>query len=267
MVALVAALAAGCSAAPLVGGNAGFDGGSASFDAGNAGFDSGSDLGGASCDQLVAWHAVALTEALVCTPGAPNQCQALAEVVPLACPTNACENYEYVNDVTRAKAFLGSWYQSCVPSDPCSEVLACIGTAPRATCVPTSPGASTGTCTPSPSDGVSTVAPDGGESCYQLSNDYTAAVRAALACTPGASNQCQAQVTPNLFPCGDCQTMEAANDATAVNAIWQRWAAQCADTADCLQVGCHPPPGQTGVCVPVDGGPLGGICVNSTPTD
>jgi hypothetical protein len=234
---------AGCSGAPLVGGTTGRD--------------AGTDLGGASCDQLVARHAVALTQALACTPGAADQCQALAEVVPLACPSYACENYEYVNDRTQANALLASWYQSCVPSDPCPNgVLDCIGTAPRATCVPITPGASTGTCMPSP--------PDGDATCYQLANDYAAAVRASLACTPGAPNQCQAQVTPSLFPCGDCQTMEAANDATAVNAIWQRWSAQCAVPADCAPVGCHPTPGQTGVCVRVDGGPLGGICVNST---
>jgi len=248
------ALVAGCSGTPLVGGTTGRD--------------AGADLAGASCDQLVAWHAVALTEALACTPGAPNQCQALAEVVPLACPSNACENYEYVNDTTQANAFLHSWYQSCVPRDPCPNgVLACVGTAPPATCVPTGPGASTGVCTPAPRDGGAALAPDGGESCYQLSNDYTAVVRAALACRPGAPNQCQTQVTPNLSACGDCQTMEAANDATAVNAVWQRWFEQCVGTAACAQVGCPPIPGQTGVCVPVDGGPLGGVCVNSTPSD
>jgi hypothetical protein len=243
------AVVAGCSAAPLVGGTTGRD--------------AGTDLAGASCDQLVALHTVALTHALACTPGAADQCQDLAEVVPLVCPSNACENYEYVNDRTEANALLGSWLQSCAPapSDRCSNgiVLACLATAPRATCVPIGPGASTGICQPSP--------PDGDANCYQLSNDYTAAVRASLACMPGAPNQCQAQVTPNLFACGDCETMEAANDATAVNAVWQKWSAQCAVPADCAPVVCHPPPGQMGVCVRVDGGPLGGICVNSTPTD
>jgi hypothetical protein len=264
--------AAGCGASPLTGRTAGSAGAPGS---GGGDQDRGQQVVGgatdaaADCDQLAAAHSLALSKALACTPGAPNQCQTLAEIVPLACPSYACaENYEYVNDGAEANALLKRWSQACVPSDPCPNgTLACLATAPRATCVPTTPGASTGTCMPSPSDGGAGVAPDGGESCDQLAADYRAAFRAALACVPGAPEQCLARVSPYLGACNDdCVTMTAANDATAVTAALRRWAAQCAPAAACPSVACTPPPGQTGGCVPVDGGGTSGICVNSTPS-
>jgi hypothetical protein len=282
--AAVALAAAGCSGTRLTGGDPDSggescttangclrgSGGIVGLDGGSAGGSGGT--GGQSCDQLVAAHTVALTKALACTPAAPNQCHALAQVVPLACPTDACENYQYVNDNTQVNALLLDWIGACPPNGfgYCPNgVLACGPHAQPSICVPTSPGASTGTCMPSPHDGGLGLAPDGGESCDQLAADYSGAVRAALACTPGAPNQCQARISPNLTPCdNDCATMEAANDATGATAAWQRWATRCVGLGVCTLANCNPPSGQVGVCVPIDGGiPTGGICVNSTPTD
>jgi hypothetical protein len=111
--------------------------------------------------------------------------------------------------------------------------------------------------------------PDGGESCDQLVADYTAAVIAALACTPGAPNQCQSYVSTTAANGPDpCRPMTVVNDPTGVNAALQRWSAQCQVTDAILLIICDPPT-QKASCVPnVDAGTFSrtaGTCVPSIP--
>jgi hypothetical protein len=275
---VVAFAAAGCSGAPLGGGTGGSQGaggdgapcstftgcgtgwGGTSGSGGTAGGD------GALCDQLSAAYSSALTAALSCTPGAPHQCQAVVATYPTACPGSSCGGQEYVNDGTTVEAVRGEWLAACEPDVHILCVAgACDPPAPPSTCVPTSPGATTGTCIPYGSDAGAAIAPDGGESCDQLVADYTAAVTAARACTPGAPNQCQAQISPTPDACNTgCGAAEYVNDVTGVNAARQSWIAQCVGAVGCPAILCPPvPPPPSISCVPnVDGGTLGstGTC-------
>jgi len=109
--------------------------------------------------------------------------------------------------------------------------------------------------------------PDGGESCDQLAADYAATVNAAIDCTVGAPNQCQALVDPMINGCNSgCAATQVVNDATAVNAAWTRWANQCALDLGCTLTICQPPPA-AGTCVPSEGASSvnGGVCVTATP--
>jgi hypothetical protein len=101
--------------------------------------------------------------------------------------------------------------------------------------------------------------PDGGESCDQLAASSAIAVNAAMSCTPGAADQCQARINTMPDACGLCPPRQPANDATAVSALEKRWVAQCAPNLHCSVSGClpQPPPGR---CVAVPGG---GICVDA----
>ncbi len=226
---------------------------------------SGAHLGGTGqngpngplCDQLQAQYTAAVSASLACTPGAPNQCQALVGIAASACPSTACDGRELVNDDTQVEAARQSWLGACGPSGflgcPVSQ---CAPPAPR-TCVPTSPGAPTGTCmtvaVPDPPDAAY-------ESCDQLTADYEGALNAALFCTPGAPNQCQ-QYAVTQFNCGLCPYFVAVNDSTAPRAVADRWSKQCC--AAYSMIICNgpgfPPPG---VCNPVDAGsPTGGLCI------
>jgi len=245
-------VAAGCGGSLGTGGSRAAGGGSGTGGAG------GIDV--ARCNQAVAEYATALSAELACTPGAPNQCQVLVGLQPTLCGgQTACGDQEYANDSTLVETARGEWLGACGNNEFLGcPLFECQPAAPPSTCVPTSPGASTGTCVPNPSD----VAPDGGESCDQLAADYALALTAALACTPGAPNQCQATLSPGLTACnGDCDRYLAANDATAATAIWQKWAAQCLGPRACPNTDCYRPP-LNAQCVPVDGG-ASGLC--STP--
>jgi hypothetical protein len=98
---------------------------------------------------------------------------------------------------------------------------------------------------------------DAGRSCEQLANDFLAARSAASACTPGASNQCQATVPVTL--CAGCNWY--VNDASQVQPIVAQFFAQGCDkngaTActfyNCIQVAPF-------TCVANDGGAPGGTC-------
>jgi hypothetical protein len=195
--------------------------------------------------------------------GAPNQCQTVVGTYPTACPGADCSGQEYVNDGATVEAVREKWLAACEPGvrTGCSA-LACGPPAPPSTCVPTSPGATTGTCVSSvisddgSTDGGNTdAALDGGESCDELSVDYTAAVTAARACTPGAPNQCQATVgaTASACPPNGCGPQAYVNDATGVNAVGTRWRLQCGGGVACPKIICLPLAVAV-ACVPVDGG-------------
>jgi hypothetical protein len=282
--AAVAFAAAGCSGAPLGGGSGGSTGaggkvppcttytGCGTGAGGITGSGGGAGGGdGALCAQSNAAYSSALTAALACTPGAPNQCQAIVATYPTVCPGSDCSNLQYVNDGTTVEAVRGEWLAACEPGVYIECIaIACDPPAPPISCVPTSPGATTGTCVPYGSDAGAAVVPDGGESCDQLVADYAAAVTAALACTPGAPNQCQAVVSPRPDACNTgCGAGEYVNDATGVNTARQRWIAQCVGTVGCPLILCPPVLPPSGLsCVPnVDAGALTstGTCAVTAP--
>jgi len=90
-----------------------------------------------------------------------------------------------------------------------------------------------------------------GESCQQLMADYDNAYPAALACTPGAANQCQ-QNAPGLT----CNCSAPVEDATQLEAIAAQLRAQGCIPAQAAACPCVAPGPVT--CMPADGG--GGIC-------
>ncbi len=280
--AVVAFAAAGCSGAPLGGGTGGSKGSGGDAPpcttyggcgTGAGGVNGSGGAGGrdaALCAQSNADYASALTAALACTPGAPNQCQAIVASYPTVCPGSDCSNLQYVNDGTTVEAVRERWLDACEPGVRIECVaIACNPPAPPATCVPTGPGATTGTCVSYGSDAGAAVVPDGGESCDQLVADYAAAVTAALACTPGAPNQCQSYVTTTVangpVP-SDCGPMTVVSDPTGVNAAQQRWSAQCFTGGPILLIKCDPPTQQAS-CVPnVDAGAVSASAGTCVPT-
>jgi hypothetical protein len=290
MMAVVALAAAGCSGMPLGGGTGGNKGAGGDVSPcttytgcgiGTGGSSGGGDTGtGASggadagdsglCNQLDLDYNAAVAAALACTPGAPNQCQALVASIPTSCPDLACGSQSYVNDGTSVETERVYWLDMGCGGPPHScPAIACSPSAPPATCVADGPDATTGTCVPYASDAGTGIAPDGGESCDQLATDYAAAVTAALACTPGAPNQCQSYVTSTVANSPDpsnCQPITVVNDPTNLDAALQRWSAQCLTGGAILLVKCDPPT-QRASCVPnVDAGVLSasaGACVPS----
>jgi hypothetical protein len=278
VLALLAVSALACAGTPLGGGTGGRGGGGSGGSGGDvptcidpsachAGQGGTGGVDTAVCGQLESAYAIAVTAASACTPGAPNQCQVLVATVPTECPDSACGQQTYVNDNSQIEPLRGQWLQTCDPGGihSCPNTGPCDPQRPPSVCVSDGPGTTTGTCVPDGSPGG--IAPDGGESCDQLVADYSAAVNAALACTPGAPNQCQALLDSLPTSCNNgCGATVAANDATAVNAAWNRWATQCSLALGCTLNICTPPPGTVGACVSVDGGTAsGGICVTATP--
>src|SRR3954470_7370858 len=148
--AVVAFAAAGCNGAPLGGGTGGSKGtggdgrpcntypGCGTGSGGVNGSGGGAGGNGALCDRLTAAYSSALTEALACTPGAPNQCQAVVATHPTACPGSSCGGQEYVNDGAMVEAVRGKWLAACEPEVHILCIaLACDPPAPPSTCVPT----------------------------------------------------------------------------------------------------------------------------------
>jgi hypothetical protein len=230
---------------------------------GSGGYGTGG-IDGVVCDQIGYAYAQALPAALACTPGAPNQCQALVATYPTNCPGSACGAQEYVNDGTTLEALRQKWLGTCSAVDQTCIDVGC-GVEPSV-CLPTSPGASTGTCVPLGSDAGASYVPDGGESCEQLAADYSTAVTAALACNPVAPNQCQTYVTTTPSGCDpNCGVSVFVNDASNVNAALQRWISQCVGTVACPLIYCKPPNPAQGTCVS-DGTASGGVCNKAHPT-
>ena len=274
---------AACSGAPLGGRGTGGNGGDGSpcLNSVRCGTGAGGDIatGGTSgadagdsalCSQLTDAYSAAVTAALACTPGAPNQCQAVVAIAPTACPGAVCGGQEHVNDATEVETLREEWLSACEPGVHVGCVgIACDPPLPPSVCVPTSPGATTGTCVPYGSDAGAAIVPDGGESCDQLVADYTAAVTAALACAPGAPNQCQARVSPTPAACDTgCGAGDYVNDATGVSAALQRWITQCVGAVGCPLILCQPPLQPAVSCVPnADGGQLAsaGTCTVTVP--
>jgi hypothetical protein len=271
VVAALGLAAAGCSGPPLVRGTGsspgtgGLPGAGGPAGTGGVAGTGGLDL--ALCTQVATAYADALTAALACTPGAPDQCQIVVGLTPSFCPP--CGNQEYVNDATQVNAVLETWMASCAPPPPAGCGLGpCTPPTLHASCWPTSPGATTGTCVPYGPDAGAEYVPDGGESCDQLAADWAAAAQAARACTPGAPDQCQQFVSATAVPSRDecnCPTSWVfVNDKSLLQDAARKWDLQC--TQPCAGGLCGVPTPSTGVCVPVDGGssPAGGICVPRT---
>ena len=275
---------ASCGGTPLVGGTGGAPGQSSGGAGGAlcAGASTGTcttvpvsapDGGQESCDQLAADYAATLQAALFCTPGAPYQCQ--GEAITEAVCDGFCPYVQPVNDSTPTQGAYQRWSAQC--GGACNRII-CNGTPqPTGLCVAVDGGSptggicvakvrslGTGTGGTSGSDGGEGGAADAGETCDQLMADYALAVNAALACTPGAPNQCEAAIDPMPYPCMSCGGTQAANDATGLSAMEQRWRAQCEPNVTCSSVtSCNPQP-VPGTCVAVNGGGLagGGICLN-----
>jgi len=99
----------------------------------------------------------------------------------------------------------------------------------------------------------------GGRTCAQLQSDYEQSLSAALACTPGATNQCQ-QAVPVSF-CAGCNRY--VNDATMLDGITTQLVNQgclhCEGLELCVQTGPY-------ACVPNDGGVSLGQCAIAPPS-
>jgi hypothetical protein len=95
---------------------------------------------------------------------------------------------------------------------------------------------------------------NGGATCPQLLTTLENAIVTAMACTPGAANQCvqQVQEFPDCIP--GCYFL--VNDATKPNAIRAQLVAQCDQPAELCPCSV-PPPALT--CVAA-GGTDGGVC-------
>ena len=101
---------------------------------------------------------------------------------------------------------------------------------------------------------------DSGVTCAELATEYSAAVPAAEACTPGAANQCQQLVPLSLSICTGCQ--HYVTDATTLNALRTQWTNQGCNLTTalivCPAIACINP-GTAGDCIAVDGS-ANGVC-------
>jgi hypothetical protein len=111
---------------------------------------------------------------------------------------------------------------------------------------------------------------DAGESCDRLIAEYTAAVAAAKACTPGAANQCQVLVAtgPEVCPNLACGSQEFVNEGTRVEAARGKWIAACVPMSmqhSCPNVPCGQPP-PASICAS-SGAAGAGTCRSLEPMD
>jgi hypothetical protein len=107
---------------------------------------------------------------------------------------------------------------------------------------------------------------DSGVTCAELANEYSAALPAAEACTPGAANQCQQLVPLSLSICTGCE--HYVTDATSLNAIRTQWTNQGCNLTTaltvCPAIACINP-GTAGDCVAGDGS-ANGVCAYGVAT-
>jgi hypothetical protein len=91
----------------------------------------------------------------------------------------------------------------------------------------------------------------GGQTCDEIKAAYEQAQVAAMSCTLGAANQCQAMALIGpLDMCPGCA--QYVNDATALNALRAQWEAQsCSQPVLCPAIACVVPRAAT--CVAGDG--------------
>jgi hypothetical protein len=267
---LLALTAVACSGAPLGGargtGGSGDEGGTGCTPSGSCVQGAGGiipDAGnGSTCDQLAAKYAEVVRAAVGCIPGATDQCQALVGNVPSNCPDSECGNQSYVNDGASVEAVRQSWLAEGCGEPPNECITSGCTSPPPSVCVlvGTTGTSLTGTC--KPASGT-----DAGESCDQLAADYQTALTAALACQPGAPNQCQAFAEPMLDPCNtDCGSNSiSVNDDSGTSATWMRWVGQCASNFGCPLIVCPPvPPPPPGTCVPGGDAASAGTCVTGS---
>lgn len=99
---------------------------------------------GETCDQLAADYSAALSAAATCTPGAPNQCQALADPVLEPCDTG-CRPREPVNDATGVNAAWMRWVAQCGTTG-CPAIICQPLPAPTGVCALAGNSAGTGIC-------------------------------------------------------------------------------------------------------------------------
>ena len=192
-------MGAGCGGAPL-GGSKGTGGDAppcTTYGGCNTGEGGTAGSNAALCGQIDSAYASALAAAYACTPGAPDQCQALVATVPMECPEFWLRTTGVRERQHAARGGAGELDRACdaetvptrAPSTPAIPPQA------PAVCVPDGPGAATGSCVAgAAADGG--IGPDGGNGviCAQLAEKYSATLSTAAACTPGAPNQCQAIV-------------------------------------------------------------------------
>ena len=96
----------------------------------------------------------------------------------------------------------------------------------------------------------------GGATCNDIQAAYKAAVAAARACSPDATNQCQKNV-PNALGCNGCPTF--VNDDGNLGQFSDQWSkASCDQTQACLGIACLSP--RSAVCRTSDAG--GALCVD-----
>jgi hypothetical protein len=221
-----------------------------------------SGTGGAqsTCDALALQYSTAVQDAQACAVGAPDQCQQLLSPAVISCTCPVPANTAAPNMIKQAWQDAG---------------CAAITSAPACASAPCRPCGSA-FCAQDPLDttgtkGYCAVAPagtggagggsssDGGISdCNQLSQEYAAAIAAAMKCDVGASGQCAQQVPSFLSVCGWCPAL--VNDATELNQIHAAWTQAGCDKAvavACPAIDCVLP--NSGNCVATDGG--GGTCV------
>jgi hypothetical protein len=117
------------------GGAAGRGGQSEGGQAAGAGGQGGQPIDGSqSCVQLMNEFKAALLPAVVCIPGAANQCHQLAPTVLADCPV--CSQ-AWVNDATALVALQKQWFAACAKAVPC-RAISCGAIFPSV-CVSTSP--------------------------------------------------------------------------------------------------------------------------------
>lgn len=95
------------------------------------------------------------------------------------------------------------------------------------------------------------------QTCQQLTDEYANAYTAALACTPGAADQCQQQAPPL-----SCDCAAVVQDATQLDVLATELRARGCVPAHPYACPCVAEPGPI-ACVPSDGG--GGTCTFATP--
>jgi hypothetical protein len=102
----------------------------------------------------------------------------------------------------------------------------------------------------------------GGAGCDRLQAAYTAAIDAAMTCTPGVPYQCQVLVDLTADRCpGHCGKQDYVNSDSPVKAAGTNWQRACLppDTIiDCAPATCEPPVPRT--CVPSSPGASTGTC-------
>lgn len=123
-------------------------------------------------------------------------------------------------------------------------------------------GASCGTVTSSGGTGGAggatggTGGQAGSATCATIQADYRAALTAARACSPDATNQCQKNV-PNALGCNGCPTF--VNDDSKPGTFSDAWnQAKCDQSQACTNIACVSP--KSAVCRASDAG--GASCVD-----